>query len=671
MNTSDGARKPDSQTTNMSTEPLLGAGGAVNYAIALQQYHFQQSLASQQLLAQQQAVAQAVSIKAATEQAAARAAEISRLLKGETGDALKEKIEEPSSKREKSVSHSRSPSPSHSSKSKSASPIRYRNGRNECEQYSPRDRRNYRSLRNPRYYSRGYNDGMDYSRSSYRRDADRSRGRHHAYGRRSTSRSRRRSTSRSLSQRYHHEPCFPSPRHVRPPSPESDRRTPDRSLNEHSMSRNPINHCSISSSPQRSRTRSPRKPTSRSLSANSQSHSDDDGNRSKNNNASGVGLKHQVKEASPSEEQSMQSSHSNPSCRSEFTSMDYSIKKTKLEQRSEKAGTSEIAFADGDRSSSTSSESMVVRRRSQDHVNPKGHFSSPEYSHSDHRGRNNKAHTFSDKRVTKDKYPSKVHAGWNLKLKNGSEHKLPPKVISSKEEESPCSLDTVTNERSMKSEIDCKNCSEDVITAEDAVNDCNIRTKQQATSHGVKIFEEQPNVSGGHVAHPLLKSNENIHGNCMLPNSPDEINHDHEYDTRTPAMLTDGSARKDAEPAMGSPTVCIYPQERSKKRSSSRERRKKHRRKSHRRHRREDSEEDDEHGKDGKLRRHRRKNNRKHHRSHKERKRGKRKYGETSPSSSSEDSSSSDDNYGKEYGHVPSKRSTNSSKRRHALSIYY
>lgn len=91
MNTNDTTSKTASQTTGVLTQPLPAAGvPTINYAIAMQQYQFQQSLVTQQLLAEQQAVAHAVSIKAAAEQAAARAAEISRLLQGEKIEVPKE-----------------------------------------------------------------------------------------------------------------------------------------------------------------------------------------------------------------------------------------------------------------------------------------------------------------------------------------------------------------------------------------------------------------------------------------------------------------------------------------------------------------------------------------------------------------------------------------------------
>ncbi|XP_031501894.1 uncharacterized protein LOC116265442 [Nymphaea colorata] len=234
----------------------------MQHAIALQQYHFQQSLLNQQLLAQQQAAANAVSVKAAAEEAAARAAQISKFLTGEKAIEGKGNTDEPCLNRERSESQSRphSPSITHSSKSRSrsrsisSSPVRHRTRRSERERYSSRGFSSYRSRRYYRYGNRGYD---NFYSSSRRRDFDR---RYHdkdyASYRRKRSRSRSRSRgSRSLSRSKTEKHLLDRSSSwrrgpYRSRSPISDHST-ERRL--HRISRSPINSSSHTPSPEQSK----------------------------------------------------------------------------------------------------------------------------------------------------------------------------------------------------------------------------------------------------------------------------------------------------------------------------------------------------------------------------------------------------------------------------------
>eukprot|EP01018_Ginkgo_biloba_P034958 Gb_29976 [translate_table: standard] len=245
MDTNNGTSKATSDVTQVLKQPTSGVPvpnpaqippqsfsvSMMQQAVALQQFQFQQALMVQQMVAQQQAAARAVNVKTAADLAVARAAEISKLLKGENAGDEKGKVDESSPHSGACVDRARSvsgsPSPSRSSRSKSRSPIRYRRGhsmsrspiRYRRERYSPREYRNYRGRGYRNYYRGGRG---DYSRSSYRRDWDRARDRDCYYrGRRSTSRSRlRRSPTHSRS---------PRRRHNRSPSPRRDERRSGRS----------------------------------------------------------------------------------------------------------------------------------------------------------------------------------------------------------------------------------------------------------------------------------------------------------------------------------------------------------------------------------------------------------------------------------------------------------
>ncbi|KAJ7292345.1 hypothetical protein O6H91_05G023500 [Diphasiastrum complanatum] len=186
-------------------------------AVAMQQLQFQQALLMQQAMASQQAAARAATVKSAADMAAARAAEISKRLKGDDGGQEDEKAK--GSDRSRSRSRSRS-----KSKSRSRSPIKYRRGRRSRSLSPIRYRRDFHrgSSYSRDYYphrshsrDRGsyYRGGRDsYYRYYGRREWDRERERDHhtRSSRRSRSRSRMKRRSRTNSGSPHHRSLSPN-----------------------------------------------------------------------------------------------------------------------------------------------------------------------------------------------------------------------------------------------------------------------------------------------------------------------------------------------------------------------------------------------------------------------------------------------------------------------------
>ncbi|KAG0559436.1 hypothetical protein KC19_10G104700 [Ceratodon purpureus] len=201
-------------------------------AVAMQQFQFQQALLMQQVMATQQAAARAATVKSAQEMAAARAAEISKLLKGNEPEVEEEK-KSPGRSMSRTPSRSRSRSRSRSfSRSKSRSPLRYRRDRSASR--SPiRYRRDSRPSPISREYfgyrgrsRRGYYRGRgEYAwNPSYRRDWERERDHYSSRSRRSRSRSRSRVRRRS-----HTRSRSPRPRRDRSGTPLRYRREERRS----------------------------------------------------------------------------------------------------------------------------------------------------------------------------------------------------------------------------------------------------------------------------------------------------------------------------------------------------------------------------------------------------------------------------------------------------------
>ncbi|KAJ8530763.1 hypothetical protein K7X08_023644 [Anisodus acutangulus] len=198
-----------------SSLPLM-----MQQAVAMQQMQFQQALLMQQAMTAQQAANRAATMKTATDLAAARAAEISKMLKAnglvsedkETDD----KTKSPSPSRARS--RSRSPSKSRSrSRSKSRSPISYRR-RRRSRSFSPvlRRSRDYRSRSpvRPRRYS-GYEDERRSYRDARHGSDRRRRDFVRFYDRRSPVSRRNRSRSTSPRTRKSYRDDSGSPKHRR------------------------------------------------------------------------------------------------------------------------------------------------------------------------------------------------------------------------------------------------------------------------------------------------------------------------------------------------------------------------------------------------------------------------------------------------------------------------
>ncbi|BBN00360.1 hypothetical protein MPTK1_1g28520 [Marchantia polymorpha subsp. ruderalis] len=222
-------------------------------AVAMQQLQFQQALFMQQAMATQQAAARAATVKSAAEMAAARAADISKLLKpdGENGLEQPEKSASRSRSRSRSKSKSRSPVRyRRDRRSRSLSPIRYR--RDRRSRSPSRERRRHRSPSRDRgSHFRGGRDG--YPRYYVRREWGRDRERDHY------PRSSHRSRSRSRVRRRSRTPS-PSPRHRRDrdrtPSPRRRRDERSRHTRSSRRSRSPSKEA-IKSPSALSRSRSP------------------------------------------------------------------------------------------------------------------------------------------------------------------------------------------------------------------------------------------------------------------------------------------------------------------------------------------------------------------------------------------------------------------------------
>eukprot|EP00268_Persea_americana_P041317 TRINITY_DN4111_c1_g2_i4.p1 TRINITY_DN4111_c1_g2~~TRINITY_DN4111_c1_g2_i4.p1 ORF type:complete len:616 (-),score=109.89 TRINITY_DN4111_c1_g2_i4:285-2132(-) len=583
--------------------------------------------------------------------------------------------------RKKSELKSRSPSPSSSksSKSRSASPIRYRSNRTEHDRYSRMDHRSYWSRRRPGYkYSRGYGE-LDHLRStSSKKDTDHSQGRRYSYYRRNmnTSRSSKRSESRPRSLKY---PCAESrsPRRprIRSPSFHSDHSAARGERNGH-MSKSPNDRKSISSSPRKlmSRSLSPRDRSQSYISA-SFSMEDEKVRHHRNSNeetsAPDVGNGWQEKGDTPFREEFIKTNHSKPSSGSESTSIDHSIKKSQPEPIHKKVVVNKLGSANGQCSSSTSSDEDSVHsaQRSADSMDHQTRLLDSRFRVNEdfdnmhvgielRKARGLKLHGSMVEERRNDQYHMKVDRcsslentlshSKSLKLNNTLEQKAQSKAVTHCEEKSHFFPDAKTENARMKVKMDYEKCSEDVITVKDAGFEESHSYDKHATCYNL------PEVTA--------------EGKLMLSKSPEEVDCVQEYDAQASLF-----------PEI--PTVYQYPQEKSKWRSS-RERRRKDRRHHKRRSREEfeDKENDDDDDDDaasidcrnegrnkGKLRRHGKKHRHgRHHKNHKESKR-KRKHQEM-PSSSLEDSCSSFDNEYKKRHVYLSKKPARSKKRRHSPS---
>ncbi|KAG5588461.1 hypothetical protein H5410_048895 [Solanum commersonii] len=194
-----------------SSLPLM-----MQQAVAMQQMQFQQALLMQQAMTEQQAANRAATMKTATDLAAARAAEISKMLKA--NGLVSEDTETDDKAKSPSPSHARSRSRSPSkSRSRSRSPISYRRRRRSRSFSPPRRSRDYRS-RSPvrsRRYS-GYEDERrPYKDVRYANERSRRRDFVRFYDRRSPVSRRNRSRSTSPRTRKSYRDDSGSPKHRR------------------------------------------------------------------------------------------------------------------------------------------------------------------------------------------------------------------------------------------------------------------------------------------------------------------------------------------------------------------------------------------------------------------------------------------------------------------------
>ncbi|KAJ4956833.1 hypothetical protein NE237_013616 [Protea cynaroides] len=256
--------KPSILSSNVNESSLTVM---MQQTVALQQMQFQQSLLVQQAAINSQQAANRAAMKSATETAAARAAEISKMLKA---NGLGSEDKETKQK-------SRSPSNSHPrAKSRSRSPIKYR-----CSQrpHSPspltchsRDRRSRSPLgsRQRTGYSREWRSRRESWGPRFgRQERERSHDRYSRVSRRNRSRSvtpqtRKSSWAGSACPKLHRESSSPRARKL-----------------SHARSRSPRHHRGRKSSPINSEITSNRRRRSRSKSAGARSHADGRKDRSR------------------------------------------------------------------------------------------------------------------------------------------------------------------------------------------------------------------------------------------------------------------------------------------------------------------------------------------------------------------------------------------------------
>ncbi|KAL3329334.1 hypothetical protein AABB24_036435, partial [Solanum stoloniferum] len=194
-----------------SSLPLM-----MQQAVAMQQMQFQQALLMQQAMTEQQAANRAATMKTATDLAAARAAEISKMLKANGLVSEDKETDGKAKSPSPSRARSRSRSPS-KSRSRSRSPISYRRRRRSHSFSPPRRSRDYRS-RSPvrsRRYS-GYEDERrTYRDVRYANERSRRRDFVRFYDRRSPVSRRNRSRSTSPRTRKSYRDDSGSPKHRR------------------------------------------------------------------------------------------------------------------------------------------------------------------------------------------------------------------------------------------------------------------------------------------------------------------------------------------------------------------------------------------------------------------------------------------------------------------------
>ncbi|XP_065630810.1 uncharacterized protein LOC111988245 isoform X2 [Quercus suber] len=226
-------------TTNTSPQSSPDVGLPSLYdALTLQQYYFEQSLASEKLRFKKLVDEQEASIKAAVKETAARATKVGKILIGDKDAAPKEKVEEFDSQWPKS-----------------RSPTRYKK---ECKEHKDRSSKDTTSHGHHRRSSDHdcWDDHKHHNKSSHRRNRYFSGGKndsnyHQNKGRHTT---RRRSRSRSPTRRHHPvDSSSPGSGYFRSELHDSRCYKPSRVTGSHSMSRSPINDYSVRNRTQQSK----------------------------------------------------------------------------------------------------------------------------------------------------------------------------------------------------------------------------------------------------------------------------------------------------------------------------------------------------------------------------------------------------------------------------------
>nr|POF20345.1 hypothetical protein CFP56_66453 [Quercus suber] len=226
-------------TTNTSPQSSPDVGLPSLYdALTLQQYYFEQSLASEKLRFKKLVDEQEASIKAAVKETAAHATKVGKILIGDKDAAPKEKVEEFDSQWSKSRSPTRykkvcKEHKDRSSKDTTSHGHHRRSSDHDC--WDDHKHHNKSSHRRNRYFSGGKND------SNYHQN----KGRHMT---------RRRSRSRSPTRRHHPvDSSSPGSGYFRSELHDSRCYKPSRVTGSHSMSRSPINDYSVRNRTQQSK----------------------------------------------------------------------------------------------------------------------------------------------------------------------------------------------------------------------------------------------------------------------------------------------------------------------------------------------------------------------------------------------------------------------------------
>ncbi|KAK9984793.1 hypothetical protein SO802_034318 [Lithocarpus litseifolius] len=244
-------------TTNTSPQSSPDVGLPSLYdALTLQQYYFEQSLASEKLRFKKLVDEQEASIKAAVKETAARATKVGKILIGDKDAAPKGKVEEFDSQWGVKELQSCSQSPSSRfPRSKSRSPTRYKKECKEHKDHSSKDTTSHGHHRRSSDHD-CWDDHKHHYKSSHRRNRYFSGGKNDSNYHQNKGRHTTRRRSRSRSPTWRHRPVDSSSQgsgYFRSKLHDSRCYKPSRVAGSHSMSRSPINDYSIRNRTQQSK----------------------------------------------------------------------------------------------------------------------------------------------------------------------------------------------------------------------------------------------------------------------------------------------------------------------------------------------------------------------------------------------------------------------------------